>query len=763
MRRARSGMLTELALGIRMSVSGGRSGWARVSLVATGIGVGVAMLLLVASIPSVLDGRATREAARIPGAQVAEPGDDTLLAARVVSEAGAEVVIGHLLQPEGARPPLPPGVDRALAPGEAILSPALLRLLQSPDGEALAGRWGDRIVGTIDPDGLAGPQELRFYQGSDRLTAANATRIDGFGRAGTSSGGTDAATLLLVLVGLTALLVPVAGFIATAVRFGGEARDRRLAAVRLVGADASTTARIAAGETLVGALGGLLVGAVLFAAVRGALPTLMPPSLSFHRDDLLPVPALAALVALLVPVAAVLVTRSALRHVVVEPLGVVRRSTVVRRRLWWRLLLPGVGLALMAAPLLIDGAGSYARSGQQVAIPGMALLLVGIALLLPWFVDVTVRRLHPGGLAWDLAVRRLQLESGTAVRAVSAVVVSVAALIAVHGMLGTETGNPGFDHDRFEAVIYDGAPGSDGSQWVPGLTGTPGVRHIETTRTTQAGPVADGDPIRFVAGSCAVLVHRAGVAGCADGDVVIVVPPGADAPAAGTRYVLGEPAAGASAWTLPATAATVRSTDPEQRGEPVAVFATPGALGDAVIVPTGPYYTAEVTVRLDGDVPDAADHLRTAVARLDPTATLLVNAPGTGGGPAGAVRTILMVGTIVLFTVVGAGLLVNVAEQLRERRRALAVLAAFGIRRRVLGLSVLYQVSVPVALGLALAVVVGAGLATFLQAGAGLPVRIDWAGIAVTAGGAAAVVLLATAAILPLLGRVTGPAGLQGE
>ena len=183
MRRGRSSGLTDLALGVRMSVSGGRSGWARLALIATGLGVGVAMLLLVASLPTVLDMRATRDAARGPGTEVVEHGDDTLLVKRISSDVGDDFVVGYLLQPEGANAPLPPGVDRPLAPGEALLSPALLRVVESPEGDLLEGRWGDRVVGTIGPEGLVGPQEMRVYLGTDQLTAANAQRISDFGRA----------------------------------------------------------------------------------------------------------------------------------------------------------------------------------------------------------------------------------------------------------------------------------------------------------------------------------------------------------------------------------------------------------------------------------------------------------------------------------------------------------------------------------------------------------------------------------------------------
>ncbi|GEA81897.1 ABC transporter permease [Cellulomonas uda] len=759
MRRGRSSWRSDLVLGVRMSVTGGRSGWARLALVATGVGIGVAMLLLVASVPTVLDMRVTRDAARSPGTEATVRGDDTLLVKRITSQVGDELVVGNLLQPEGERAPLPPGADRVLAPGEALLSPALLRVLRDDERGLLEGRWGQRIVGTIGDDGLVGSQELRFYLGTDQLTENTALRVTDFGRS-RGVGGSDPMLMLFALVGLTGMLVPVAGFIATAVRFGGEARDRRLAAVRLVGADAATTRRIAAGETLVGGVAGVLVGGALFAALRVLGPQVVPPSLSFHGADLRPSPVLAALVVVLVPVASVLVTRSALRHVVVEPLGVVRRAATVERRLWWRVAVPAVGLALMLGPLLVGGTDAFVDA-QVVVLLGMVCLLAGVALLLPWLLDLTVRHLRPGALAWDLAVRRLQHESGTAVRAVSAVVVSVASLIAVHGLLGAESGTPGYEGDRYEAVVHSDVTRPEGARLAPALADIPGVLDVETRILTRAHAVEGGDEVPVVVASCAWIIAETGVTECADGDVVVLVPDGSQAPDLGTAYVLG--GAGASTWTLPTSAVTARTSDPQLVGAPASVNVTPAALGDAVVVPTGVYDDGVVTVGLDRAVPDVAEHVRTTVANLDPTADMYVNDPEAVGSMVVAIRQGLLLGTVALLVVVGASLLVTVAEQLRERRRPLAVLVAFGVRRRVLGLSVLFQVAVPVAIGLVLAVAVGIGLAVVLQSGTSTPLSIDLAGVGVTAGGAAVVVLLATATLLPLLGRVTRPAGLQGE
>lgn len=198
-----------------------------------------------------------------------------------------------------------------------------------------------------------GPDDLAYYAGTSGLTAGagagqtvRVERIQAFGSVDQGST-TDPVLVLLVLIVFVALLMPVGVFIAAAVRFGGDRRDRRLAALRLLGADAGTTRRVAAGEALAGAVCGLAVGAVLFAAGRALAGQVGFYRVSVFPGDLTPAPALTALVAVAVPAASVAVTLLALRGVVIEPLGVVRASKPPRRRLWWRLLLPLGGLALL--------------------------------------------------------------------------------------------------------------------------------------------------------------------------------------------------------------------------------------------------------------------------------------------------------------------------------------------------------------------------------------------------------------------------------
>ncbi|GAB1688702.1 FtsX-like permease family protein [Krasilnikovia sp. M28-CT-15] len=780
-RIGRAGWGTELALGMRMCVAGGRSGWAQLTMIALGVGLGVAMLLTATTIPAVMAARDARINARAEDSGRELPrGADTVLVARADSQFGEHVIHGRMLQPEGDRAPLPPGVTRRLAPGEMVVSPALATLLASPDAALLRDRWGARVVGRIGPSGLAGPAEYAFYLGAGQLDDASATRVRTFGAADAEQG-LPPELLLLGSIGLVVLLLPVAIFVMTAVRFGSEARDRRLAAVRLVGADAAMTSRIAAGESLAGAIAGLLVGGLVFLAVARLAGRLVPERLTFYDTDVRPVPALVVLVAVLVPVATVLVTLSALRRVVVEPLGVVRRGGDRRRRLWWRLILPATGVALLWP--VYDGLIDTSNSAGYQVVAGVTALLTGLALLLPWLVEATVRRLGAGGISWQLAVRRLQLDNGTAVRAVSGIAVSVAGAIALQGLFAAVQAQYAREDlgrgERFQIVVLtrDGAHRDD---WVTALRHTTGVRVVEPVTVTSAVPAVGPDQLsespdqlsespdqlsesRVQIGGCDVLRRFGRIGACADGDTFLVAAHLPVAPHPGTTLVLGDgapPGAGKSPrWTLPATTRTVPAVDESDVVGLPMILATPaavrGSLPDDRVV--------DIYAGLDPAVPDALDRLRNTAARRDPTAIVLRTDNRSLQSTLATIRQALLVGAVALLVLIGASMLVNVAEQLRERRKLMAVLVAFGTRQSTLTGSVFYQVAIPVLLGLSLAVIAGTGLSAALQTAAGSQVRIDWLGIGITSMAAALVVVLTTVASLPLQWRLTRPVLLRSE
>ncbi|MGN9920342.1 FtsX-like permease family protein [Micromonospora palomenae] len=751
------GAAADLAMGARMAVGGGRDGWTRAVLTALGVGIGVALLLLAASVPGALDARQARGDARddLRMGQELAPAANTLLVSMVETEFRGRPVRGRLVRPEGPDAPVPPGLTRLPAPGEAVVSPALRDLLDSPDGALFAPRLGGaRVTGTIADDGLAGPGEFAFFAGDDRLsTERGATRLDRFG-GGLPGEGFGPVLLLLVAVIFVVLLLPIAVFLGAAVRFGGERRDRRLAALRLVGADAVMIRRIAAGEAATGALLGVAVGGALFALGRQLVPLVTLFDLSVYASDVRPPLPLVAIVAVAVPALAVLVSMVALRAVVVEPLGVTRRGVPARRRLWWRLLLPVVGLALLYPLTGIRDDGSAATRYQVAA--GAVLLLVGTVTLLPWATELLVRRLRGGPVGWQLAVRRMQLDSATSARLVNGIAVAVAGTIGLQmlfaGVAREFTTATGQDTSRAQVQVQLPA-GPDTAGAVQRLVTAAGVTGANSTLTTVANA---GDLVQLRIGDCTALAEFARLDRCADGDVFLVETPGTAAAVAPRATLTVD---GTARWRVPADARRVPSRPTPAGWEQREVLITPAALGGATLGEL----RGEVFLRLDPDAPDAVEHVRNAAATIDPTLAVTTLTEVRESDRFADVRRGLYIGVVVTLLLIAASMLVGTLEQLRERRRLLAMLVAVGTRRGTLAWSVLWQTAVPVLVGLTLAVAFGLGLGAVLLRLVQAPVTVAWPVVGLSVGFGALTVLVVTGLSLPLLMRLTRPDGLRTE
>ncbi|MFD0312511.1 ABC transporter permease [Streptomyces sp. NPDC127119] len=769
----------DLAMGIKFAFTGGREGWVRVLLTGVGVGLGVALLLLTTAIPSALQARSDREYARMDllmnGVEPAKS-DNTVLVANVDTEFRGLDVRGRQLEPEGLRAPLPPGIEKFPAPGEMVVSPALKELLDSKDAKLLHDRLPYRVTGTIAESGLIGSAELAYYAGGQDLAkfdeGSRIVRLDTFGARKGPAEEMDPVLLLLVLTVFVVLLMPVGVFIAAAVRFGGERRDRRLAALRLVGADGRMTRRIAAGEALAGAFLGLAFGVGFFLIGRQIAGSLELFGISVFPSYLNPTPVLAVLIAVAVPAAAVAVTLLALRGVVIEPLGVVRTARPARRRLWWRLLLPLGGLGLLA-PMIGKG-NDNGDFNEYMVTGGVILLLVGITALLPWVVEAVVARLNSGSVSWQLAVRRLQLSSGTAARMVNGIAVAVAGAIALQmlfsGVQSDYTKSTGEDLSRaqMQVSVPKAVSLADARTELAGTRGVRGAVALSDLSLSASAKNPDTSS-GITVGNCAALREVAKLSSCREGDVFAVQGAEYDSETAkfakpGRKLVIDptydDVVKGAEvAWTVPKG---IKKADP--RKDPTGwerggfLFTTSALPAAAVPASSGVIY-----LKLDGTVPDGQEIVRNTAARINPLTEPMTFTGSERSERFDSIRTGLFVGAACVLALIGASLLVSQLEQLRERKKLLSALVAFGTRRRTLSLSVLWQTAIPVALGLVLASVVGLTLGAVLLKMTATPVTVDWLSVLAMTGIGAVVVLAVTALSVPPLLRLMRPDGLRTE
>ncbi|MER5862392.1 FtsX-like permease family protein [Kitasatospora sp. NPDC002040] len=781
----------QLALGARLALGSGREGWGRLLLTAAGVGLGVALLLFTASFPGIVEHRNQRLYLQNDtfDDEHAAPGEHSVLVAEAGTTYRGLPIRGRVVQAEGPGATVPPGLAAFPGPGRMAVSPALAELLDDPANRPLRDRLPYPVTGTIGPDGLLGPGQYAFVLGGEHLSVdGGAQRITAYGHFAPPKP-MDPRLVLLNVVGLMVMLAPVGVFLAAATRFGGERRDRRLAALRLAGADRRMTARLAAGESLVGSLLGLATGAVLFLVGRQLIEGLTVAGFSFFAADIAPDPLITAVLVAAVPVLAVLVTLLAMRRVTVDPLGVVRHSGTERRRLWWRLTLLALGLlvvgAAMALPSPYDPAyGSrddllnpvQDTRGSLLVSFGVLLMLAAVCTLLPWLVQAVIRQARGGALSWQLATRRLQLGAAPAATAVSGVVVTVAGAIALQTLFMGVSAQYTSDRQpptgyRYQQSVEFAGGAADTAALAARLGGSPGVdRALGYTEFFLRGPEGrewEGAVVRIA--GCAALAELATLPDCQDGDAFLTDPtgePGRTEPVLPGSQVRaayfhgeGEPAT----WTVP----PIRATVPSRAGvspfdRPTAggrLLLTPGAVPAAVLRGQ----PATVLVAMAPGTADPAEQLVTDAMLVAPTARTRFPLDADPDHTYLAVKRVLTAGAGLTLLLVTLSLLVGQLERLREQRRILGVLYAFGTRRRVLALSVLWQTAIPMALGLALAAAGGLLMGSVLQYTAGLDFAFDWGSMLTLSGVAAGSVLLVTLLGLPLLLRLMRPSALRYE
>jgi hypothetical protein len=744
-----------------------------------GVGLAAAVLLVGASVNNIVSQQAARsQAADTSLTKIAGVAPlDYVYGGTTYRDTEIE---GRYVRATGPNSPIPPGLSRLPGPNQVVVSPALAALLDSPGGALLRPRF-PRVVGRITQAGLHGPQDLFYYAGIPASELGTADPLDeqvySFGEPPQGRSLGNSALLALLVVGVVALMVPILIMISISSRIAGAARDRRLAALRLVGAGARQVRRIAAAEALVPAATGLVLGALVFLLFRQIAPRAHLFGISvFTSDVAVPWP-LVVVIVVLVPVLAVGSSMVALRRTVIEPLGVVRGGRPVSRRLWWRVVLvaAGVGFLIWAAHLpSADNLGWIVVVGL-----GASLLLIGVPVLLPFLLERGAGAIRGGAPSWQLAIRRLQLDSGTPARVVGGVAVVLAGAIALQAVvvatsfrLAVPDTNPTNAAPGSYYVITDsGVIGQvDDAIRRTGVATSVDASTVVSVTTNKANPYAGGSGDIVIA-SCATIQHTIAPVACRDGDVFSQAGMG-PAIRPGTRLTAVRPQTGPNDaaqlygdWTVPTTVRPLPTRLVSERGPGASLTVTPGAIRGVVLPPRNDVWAL---VRLDLNRQDAVEYLRDALApypirtqveSLTPSVAVLNADQRTFV----QTRTGLLIGSLFTLLLASVSLLVLALEQVRERRRPLAMLSASGVPRGVLARSLLWQIAIPVGIGVVAAVGTGLALAVLVLRITHTRVVLDWSDVGLFSGAAVLLVLLVSAATLPALRNATRLAALRTE
>jgi hypothetical protein len=437
-----------IRLGLRLTLGSGREAALRVLVMAVAVAMGVGLLLACLAGVNGLHAQTDRGAWLDSAAQASSSTSANQLWWLSGTDLFDNQEIDQVdVAPAGPNAPVPPGISHVPGADEYFASPALTRLLRSEPANELRDRYPGRQIGTIGAAALPSPNSSDHHHrpfGPSALTGARCSQD--------RSHSTHTGQLLClperprqrhrprIHSGRWSRRALAAG--PDLDRHGQPAlgRSARGALCRhAIGRRhaASDFNVVSAVEAVVAGVTGVLIGFALFFVFRPLLYHVPFTGAPFSQGDLSLHWINIMLVAIGVPIAAVVSARLALRRAQGSPLAVQRRTSSHPPRMV-RIIPLFAGIALLA---YFDSAGKPGAVGGQLLelLVGFVLLVVGLVLAGPWFTTagsrlMTRRANHPASL---IAGRRLLDNPKAAFRFISGLVIALFVASALIGALSS--------------------------------------------------------------------------------------------------------------------------------------------------------------------------------------------------------------------------------------------------------------------------------------------------------------------------------------
>ncbi len=270
-------------------------------------------------------------------------------------------------------------------PGEYYVSSGLKKIMNAYPKDSLGSRFGEKLLGTIPDEYVTSPDELSVVKG---VELAEVRRLESIGASVIELYRIDqkpaidpvhSSIIIPVLyIGIFILLFPIMLLVSAATRLGGNQREQRYAALRLIGATKAQVRSVMIVESIVASIAGIAVGLLLYVATQPLMLTFKFNGMRFwpHEVAIPTVQVVGIIVATLVFTTAL--NLWAMRQVQVSPLGIVRRNLRYKRLHWGRLipLCLGLGIVGFVASPLFDSIQD--ESGANTAL----LIFVSIIVMM---------------------------------------------------------------------------------------------------------------------------------------------------------------------------------------------------------------------------------------------------------------------------------------------------------------------------------------------------------------------------------------------
>lgn len=374
-----------LYLGLRLLRPTDRAGLARVVMTGLSAAIGTAVILGLLSVPSVVDAQSERLGRQVPVRVESENylgPEPELLAARRHELIGNRDLYTLVVADLGSAP-LPAWLDAYPAPGEIVVSPSLRSLIRDND-YGLATRFWQRIIQVVGEDGLIAPNQLFAIVGVDENTLSerqqNLSAATGIGVSRAIHQGPDRRVVRrLAALAAIFVVVPTLILVATSARLSARTRQRRLAALRLIGLSGSRTSLVNGVETVVTTAIGSTAGVGLWRLLTPLSQDIGLGPLRWFAADVEVAPAtLVVVVVGLVAVSLIIVIAGSASSIA-EPLRE-RRSAPSQAPRWYRLPVLVAGISALVVTAVWS---SQSDTWLAVFALGNILTIIGLCLALP--------------------------------------------------------------------------------------------------------------------------------------------------------------------------------------------------------------------------------------------------------------------------------------------------------------------------------------------------------------------------------------------
>ena len=335
------------------------------------------------------------------------------------------------------------------AEGEYYVSSGLDNIIKADPSADIGSRFGTKQVGIIPGDLLSSPDSIEVVRGMSQQEANSPTTYtyDVY-KFSDSKAAPDYGIFIytILIFGATILLFPIVMFVAIATQLGSTQREKRYAAMRLVGATRSQITRIMALELFVASVAGIVLGSAAYLIARIPLAQFRFDDMRFWPDDITVSVEQYCLITAITIVLCLVANWWGMRHVQSSPLGIARAQRVAKKPRFWSTvpLLIGLGIfVFISTPVGNEWLAKNASDNMTpllVLMAGILLIMFGLVLAGSWLTSKMAKLFakHTRNVPTLLATKRIAGYSKQVFRSVSGVVLALFAgsfyLTSVSGM-----------------------------------------------------------------------------------------------------------------------------------------------------------------------------------------------------------------------------------------------------------------------------------------------------------------------------------------